>query len=300
VEAAAGVAVGASVPNGDRVGIGWRPELAAGIYLHLAHIDVLEVLADDLFDAPNCSIKALRRLGREVPLALHGVGMGLASTIAVDIERVERMARLAAALEPEVWSEHLAFVRAGGTEIGHLDAPPRTASSVEGALANIERASRVVGARPELENIATLVEPPWSTLNEPAWVGAIIRGTGTSLLLDLHNLYSNACNFGQSPFALLAAMPLDHVRCVHLSGGRWVAAPSGGRRLIDDHLHSPPNDVYMLLEELAAATTQPLTVILERDGCYPPFNVLAAELDSARRALARGRSRPSLLLPAAA
>lgn len=120
----AGAVVATDAQTQDRVGLGWRPELAAGIHLHLSHINVLEVLADNFFVAPRRTIAALRALGREVPLSLHGVGMGLASTIGVEMARVERMARLAAALEPESWSEHLAFVRAGGTEIGHLAAPP--------------------------------------------------------------------------------------------------------------------------------------------------------------------------------
>ena len=35
----------------DRVGLGWRPELAAGIFEALDRIDVLEVIADDHIEA---------------------------------------------------------------------------------------------------------------------------------------------------------------------------------------------------------------------------------------------------------
>lgn len=31
----------------DRFGLGWRPELAAGILTHLDRIDIVEVIADD-------------------------------------------------------------------------------------------------------------------------------------------------------------------------------------------------------------------------------------------------------------
>ena len=37
-------------PN-DRVGLGWRPELAAGIFEALDRIDVLEVMADNYMEA---------------------------------------------------------------------------------------------------------------------------------------------------------------------------------------------------------------------------------------------------------
>src|SRR6266404_3177190 len=33
----------------DRVGLGWRPEIAAGIFANLDHIDVVEIIADDYF-----------------------------------------------------------------------------------------------------------------------------------------------------------------------------------------------------------------------------------------------------------
>jgi len=42
---------------------------------------------------------------------------------------------------------------------------------------------------------------------------------------------------------------------------------------------------------VAALTSHPLTVILERDGAYPPFETLLRQLDRAREALAEGRSR---------
>ena len=71
--------------------------------------------------------------------------------------------------------------------------------------------------------------------------------------------------------------------------GRWINAPSGGRRLLDDHLHDVPDPVYELLREVAATTPQPLTVILERDGRYPVMSDLLAQLERAHMAVAAGR-----------
>lgn len=273
----------------DRVGIGWRPELAASLYLRLGELDAIEVIADNYFRASRRERAALRSLARDVPLFLHGVSMGLASAQAVDGARLDPMARLAAAVEPEAWTEHLAFVRAGGVEIGHLAAAPRTAENVAGTLRNVARAIGVIGAKPQLENIATLIDPPGSTLSEPEWIGAILRESDVPLLLDLHNLYANACNFGRDPQADLLAMPLARVRTVHISGGVWVRAPGGAERLLDDHLHDPPAPVFDLLAVLAEHAPQRLTVILERDGAYPHIDTLMAQLRGAREALARGR-----------
>lgn len=276
----------------DRVGLGWRPDLAAGILAHLERIDVVEVIADDYFSASPSALRPLRTLASAVPVVLHGVSLGLASAQRVSEARLSGMARVAAALQPELWSEHLAFVRADGREIGHLAAPPRTRATIDGTAANLERARRVVGTRPALENIASLVEPPGSTMTEGAWTGAVLRASGAEMLLDLHNLHTNALNFGFDPRAWLAEIPLDQVRLIHLAGGRWTGLRDGGEpRWLDDHCHDVPEPVFALLEDVAARCPQAMTVILERDGAYPPMAALLAELDAARAALRRGRER---------
>ena len=286
---AAAVAVSQETAR-DRVGLGWRGELAAGILSNLPHIDVLEVIADDYYRASRAGIAALCSLARQVPVSLHGVGMGLASTIPADPRRLHAMARLMKTVQAESWSEHLSFVRAGGVEIGHLAAPPRTPLSAAGAIANIALATRIVGSAPLMENIATLIDPPASTLDEAEWLAQIIHGAHVPLLLDLHNLYANAVNAGESPQELLLRLPLDRVGAVHLSGGHWIAAPGGGQRLLDDHWHDVPPEVFALLTQLARLAPQPLTVIVERDGNYPSFEHVLGQLEWARAALRAGRS----------
>jgi uncharacterized protein len=274
----------------DRVGLGWRPELAAGIVANLDRIDVVEVIADDYFDAGRRALRALRTLTRQVPVVLHGVGLGLASAAPVETRRLERLARVVEAVEPEAWSEHLAFVRGGGVEIGHLAAPPRNAVTVEGAALNLERVRRVVGSLPLLENVATLIDPPGTDRDEPTWITDVLAASGAGLLLDLHNLHANALNFGFDAQDALGRLPVERIGMIHVAGGRWIGPP-GRRLLLDDHLHAVPDAVYALLESLAERARLPLTVILERDGEYPAMAALLDELDRARRALAAGRAR---------
>ncbi len=280
----------------DRFGIGWRPELAVGILENLDRIDVVEVIADDYFDAPKQNTRALKTLAAQVPVVLHGVSLGAASTVPVEARRLERMARLVDWVQPEFWSEHLAFVRGGGLEIGHLAAPPRNAATVEGTVRNLRAARDVVGTAPMMENIATLLPPPASDRDEAAWTGEILAASGCELLLDLHNVHANALNFGFDACQFIRRLPANRIGAIHLAGGRWISAPAGDsspcpRRVLDDHLHDVPDPVYELLEEIGARAPRPLTVILERDGEYPPIEHLLAQIGRARRALARGRLR---------
>jgi uncharacterized protein len=261
----------AAAEHRDRFGLGWRPELAAGILAHLDRIDLIEVVADDYFDAARRDLHALRTLGAQVNMVLHGVSLGMASTVPCARGQLDRMARLIEATGAVGWSEHLAFVRGGGIEIGHLAAPPRSEASIEGACRNIGWSARIVGCAPLVENIATLVAPPASQFDEAEWIDRIVRGAGVSLLLDLHNLYANAVNFGDDPHTFLHRLPLERVAAVHLSGGHWIDGPNGARRLLDDHVHDVPAEVFALLRELGRLAPQPLTVIIERDGAYPPI-----------------------------
>jgi len=276
--------------NVDRFGLGWRPRLAAGILANLDRIDIVEVIADDYFRAPRHERRALQTLAAQTPVTLHGVSLGLASAVPVQTRRLDDMARLCAAVAPESWSEHLAFVRGGGIEIGHLAAPPRTEATIEGALANLARAKEIVGVAPHVENVATLIDPPGSDRDEAAWLSAIIRNSESKLLLDLHNLHANAINFNFNPCVFLAKIPVERIATIHLAGGKWIGR-NGAQRLLDDHLHDVPDPVYELLEEVAARAPQTLTVIIERDGKFPAIESLLAQLDRARQAVSRGRAR---------
>jgi uncharacterized protein len=274
----------------DRVGLGWRPELAAGIFANLDEIDVIEVIADDYFDSASRA-RAIKMLAAQRPVVLHGISLGMASTAPPVRKRLEKMARLVEKVRPESWSEHLAFVRAGDIEIGHLAAPPRTRSTIDATAANLDRARAAVGSLPLVENIATLIDPPASDMDEPTWLTETLSASDASLLLDLHNLYANSINFGGRAEELLARLPASKIHQVHISGGRWIDdGDPAHQRLLDDHLHDPPDPVYDLLAKLAARCPNPLTVILERDGSYPPMAHLLKQLDRARRALAQGRS----------
>jgi uncharacterized protein (UPF0276 family) len=110
------------------------PELAADVVSHLDRIDVVEVMMDAYLHSRRA--RGLRTLGDQVPIVLHGVSLGLGSVIPVDRSRLEAVARLVADVRPVFWSEHLAFVRGGGIELGHLAAPPRTALTAAAAARN--------------------------------------------------------------------------------------------------------------------------------------------------------------------
>jgi uncharacterized protein (UPF0276 family) len=283
---------GAEAP--DRFGLTWQPAVAAGILAHLDRIDVVEVIAEEQLGASSRAARALETLARQVPVLVHGVALGPASTARVEMRRLDRLARLVDRVKPAFWSEHLACVRAGDIEIGHLAAPPRTSATIDATAANLARAASIVGSRPMVENIATLMEPPASDRSEVEWVSSVVAASECDLLLDLHNVYANSLNFGFDPIAYIDTLDSERIGAIHLAGGCWIDGTDDEtreRRYLDDHLHDVPDPVYRLLVEIGARVQRPLTVILERDGRFPPMRHLLWQLDRARAALAEGRGR---------
>lgn len=276
----------------DRFGLSWRPEYSAGILCHADEIDLVEIIADNFLRDASAA-RSLRTLSAQLPVSLHSVSLGLASSLPVETRRLDRLGRLFDICAPESWSEHFAFVRAGGYEIGHLAAPPRNDETIEGTIRNVRLAARIVGRAPVLENIATLISPPLSSYGEWPWMDHILNAASCGLLLDLHNLLANCANGGDDPDRTLRRAPLERVETVHLSGGKWIRNPrdAARRHLLDDHLHDVPEPVYALLATLAELCPNPLTVIIERDGNFPAFEIVLDQLRRAREAVASGRAR---------
>ncbi|MFC0504678.1 DUF692 domain-containing protein [Micromonospora costi] len=255
------------------VGIGWRAEIA-GFVADLPGLRFVEVVAESL--APTGPLPAglaeLRERG--VTVVPHGVRLSLGGGEPVDEARVAHLAAVADAVAAPLVSEHIAFVRAGGLEAGHLLPLPRTRAAVDAVCANVARAQARLPVPIALEPIAALFDWPDDELDEAAFLTEILDRTGALLLLDIANVYANARNRGADPLALLDRLPLERVAYVHVAGGS-----EHGGFYHDTHTDPVPREVLELVGELCARRRPP-ALLLERDGAYPPAATLRAELDA--------------------
>lgn len=192
----------------------------------------------------------------------------------VEPDRVTHLARVAELLDAPLVSEHIAFVRAGGVEAGHLLPVPRTRDAVDALVENITRTQAELPVPLALEPIAALFDWPDDELGEAEFLTEILDRTGALLLLDIANVYANARNRGTDPVDLLDRLPLDRVAYVHVAGG---AEHDGIYH--DTHTDPTPAPVLDLVGELCARHRPP-ALLLERDGRYPPAQALRDELDA--------------------
>jgi uncharacterized protein (UPF0276 family) len=216
-----------------------------------------------------------------VPIVVHGLGLSLGGAERPSRRRLRHLAACAEALQAPLVSEHLAFVRAGGLDSGHLLPVPRTRDALEVVCANIAEAQARLPVPLALENIATLIEWPETELSEADFLAEVVARTGVSLLVDVANFYANARNHGTDPVALLDRLPLEALAYVHVAGG--VEREDGFYR--DTHRHPVPPGVFDLLGELCTRCAPP-GVLIEWDGHFPAEPERDAEIGAVRAAMA--------------
>jgi uncharacterized protein (UPF0276 family) len=265
-------------------GISFRPAWRWEAVRHRAELGALECIPDDV--AGPAGLRELQLLRDAVPVLLHGIGLSLGSAEGLDPARLAHLARVVEAVEPPWFSEHIAFTRAGGVEIGHLMPLPFTREAVETVAGNVAALKRAIPGVPiALENIAYTFTLPGAEMTEAAFVRAVLEGADCSLLLDLENVHANSRNHGFDPVAYLETLPLERVIEVHLAGG---VVREG--EYADTHTRPVPEESWTLLEWLAPRTDI-RAVIIERDDNLPPFQDLLAEVRRAGDILhAAGRS----------
>ncbi|HEX4246418.1 MAG TPA: DUF692 domain-containing protein, partial [Pseudonocardia sp.] len=200
------------------LGIGWRPEIA-GLLADLPGLRFCEVVAealrhDGVLPAPLAALRS-----RGVTVVPHGTRLSLGGAEPLDPHRVHHFASVAAALEAPVASEHVAFVRAGGLEAGHLLPVPRTREALRVLVRNVRTLRAELEAPLALEPIAALFDWPDDELTEADFLTELLEQTDAYLLLDVANCYANARNRGTDPADLLDRLPLERVAYAHVAGG---------------------------------------------------------------------------------
>lgn len=263
-----------TVPALGDLGLGWRREIA-GVIADLTP-GFCEVIAESIpmrgrRARPDPMLAGLVADG--IPVVPHGVALSLGGAEPLQPARLARLAACADALGSPLVSEHIAFVRAGGIEAGHLLPVPRTREALDVLTRNIEQACAQLPVPLAVENIASFVEWPESDLSESEFLTELLDRTEVLLVLDVANVYANARNRGLDPQRELARLPIERVAYSHVAGGR-----AGHDFYHDTHTDRTPPEVLDLVAALRERVDVPF--MLERDGRYPPAAELFDELDA--------------------
>lgn len=262
-------------------GLSYRWHLNAPIMAHRDQIDWLELTPEHFLPLNEDTRLRLSLLSRKFPLAGHGLELSLASNgpdapgYLDDVEQFLRISR-------SLWhGDHLCMTRAEQTPIRGLTPVPFVEEALEVFTQNVKRVQQQLSRPLIVENIAYCVAWPLNVLDEATFVARAITEADCGWLLDLHNLYANARNFGFDPFAVLARLPLERVVQIHIAGGEEQQG-----LYLDTHANLTPPPVWEMLEYVVPRC--PVRAVnFEMDSRFPPFEQLLEELAHARNILTR-------------
>jgi uncharacterized protein len=268
------------------VGMGYRSAIAEWTRAHLDQFDVLEITVDHLIHGTSAQRAAIFDLVGRVPLTAHGVGLSIGTDVPLDFAYLDQVGAIVEFLKAPAYSEHLAFTRVPGRDLGNLLPLPKTEEVAEQIIAKVRTVQARVGVPFLLENITYMFEWPDSKLSDAEFLNLICRETGAGLLLDIENVYLNSQNHGFDPYAFIDALTPGLVREVHMAGGITVRNPAGRPVLADTHSH-PVEAAALDLLDYTLNRERPATIIVERDDRLDAADEILDDVERIRERIAR-------------
>lgn len=261
------------------VGIGFRPELEAGIFSHKSSIDFLEIIADRYFSP--IALQDLEKLATEFKIAPYGVGLSIGSKN-LNSDYIKSVKEVCRITKCEYYSEHLNVSEAPMAALGHLSPIHYTNDNLMRITDNVNRLQDYLGIPLVLENITYNLDIPKADLTQVEFFQKLVANTKCGILLDMANIYTNSHNHHYDSGQFIDEMPLENIVQIHLAGGRRK-----GDYIIDSHDEDVEEETWNLLEYLASKIKIKATV-LERDGNFPDdFTVLENQLKRAKTILSK-------------
>ena len=175
-------------------GMGFRLPLAKQILAAQESLDFLEITADHFMEMSRQREKLLDQLKSQYTLIPHGLSLSLGSAEGLNSGYLRQLTDLVERVNPPWWSEHISFSKAGGVEIGHLSPVPFNGSGLKALCENIRIATESIARPLILENITYTMALPWNEIDEAEFLSELLDRTGSGLLLDVTNLYTNSEN----------------------------------------------------------------------------------------------------------
>lgn len=276
-------------PIPPRAGVGLKPEHYRDILGTAPDIGWFEIHAENYMGEggpPHHYLGTLREL---YPLSLHGVGLSIGGSGALDAEHLLRLKALIGRYQPSLFSEHLAWSSHDNVYLNDLLPLPYTEETLARVCDHIGEVQDTLGKQMLLENPSTYLAFAETEMSEVEFLREVVRRTGCGLLLDVNNVFVQAVNHCFDPAAYIDAFPVEHVGEIHLGGHAADSDDDGSVLLIDDHGREVADPVWTLYAR-ALARAGPTPTLIEWDNDVPGWEVLFAEAKRADQFIADRRT----------
>ncbi len=264
-------------------GIGLRAAHHRELLARLPPVGWLEVHSENYFGAGGLALKALLAARNHYPISLHGVGLSLGSTDALDTVHLQSLKNLAKLIEPGLISEHLSWGSVGDRHTNDLLPLPYTEEALRHVCQRIARVQEELGQQILIENVSSYLQFRCSEISEPDFLAAVVLETGCGILLDINNIFVSAMNHGFDALSYMHRIPRRYVREMHLAGHSVVL--EAGRELYIDTHSAPVTAAVWKLYAAAVERFGTVPTLVEWDAQLPALDVLLAEADHAQTIL---------------
>jgi uncharacterized protein (UPF0276 family) len=274
-----------AAPIPARAGIGLRAPHYAEVLDTRPAIAWLEVHSENFFADGGRPLEVLQRVRSDYPLSLHGVGLSLGSTDPLSRWHLDKLKGLIARYEPALVSEHLCWCSVGGRFFNDLLPLPYATEALQHVSERIERVQDYLGRQILIENLSSYLQFTESAMPEWEFIAEVAGRSGCGILLDVNNIYVNACNHDFDPAVYLEAIPVSAVKEMHLAGFE-----DEGDCLIDTH-GGPVAAAVWTLYARALQRFGRVPTLIEWDTDIPSLTTLLAEAAHAQRLMDQTHAR---------
>lgn len=270
-----------ATPIPARAGIGLRAAHYRDLLESRPAIGWLEVHSENYFGDGGPPLHYLEQARRFYPVSLHGVGLSLGSSDALNREHLRRLKHLIDCIEPGLVSEHLCWSSVGGTYLNDLLPLPYTEEAIAHVVPRIIEVQEFLGRKILIENLSSYLQYRHSTISEWEFLREVAERADCSILLDVNNIYVSGRNHGFDPREYLHGLPAARVREIHLAG-HTVKQYDDGEILIDTHNTRVADPVWSLYRA-AIGVVGARPTLIEWDSDLPALAVLLEEAGTAQR-----------------
>lgn len=263
------------------LGIGLRYPHYQEVLSTLPDIGWLEVHSENFFMQGGATLDILQQARQTYPISLHGVGLSLGSSEALDIAHLQRLKELVDSVDPFLVSEHLSWGRIGGKYIHDLLPVPYTSESLQNFTNNIDIVQNFLQRQILIENPSSYFEYKISDIAEAEYLNELCKVSGAKLLLDVNNVFVSSNNNNWSATKYLDSLSNDIVREIHVAGHSQSTLSNSKVILVDTHDQPACANVWELYGQ-AIEKFGPQYSLFEWDQNIPSLQSLLLE---ARKAL---------------
>ena len=265
------------------IGLNYQPQLRSFIEEHAGTaFDFLEAVPDIFWldygreatpryvDNPQ-AWRFLERVAERVPVIPHSIGLSIGSAHRFNREHLDQIRACHSRLRFPWHSDHLSFHLTGhegdavvaDDNVGITMPLPRTRATLDMLRPRIQEVHAAVPTPFLLENNVYFVDLPGAEFTEPEFLAELCRTTGCGLVLDLHNVHTNARNMGFDALAFVSALDLTPVVEIHIAGGFDL-----GGFYYDSHSGPTPEPVWDLLTWVAPRAPNLAGIVFEIFGTW--------------------------------